>query len=105
MSGNATASTKRSRIHCGPPSSLVGALNNAMPLSGQRRMEASTEIMAMETPPIQPTHSHRRDGSLPSGNRRGRNTRIRPSPGAQVQLPSHDIPAPSGTEPGSVTSA
>ena len=59
----------------------------------------------MEAPPIQPTHAQRRDGSLPSGTRRGRKTSIRPSPGAHTQLLNHDIPAPSGTEPGSVSSA
>src|SRR4028119_1124779 len=73
---------------------------NAGPRSGQRTMEVSTQIRPMERPPSQPTGRQRRDGGRGGGKRRGKNTRIRPSPGAQIQFASKDNSAPNGSEPG-----
>src|SRR5215216_5866070 len=94
--GNATKSTTTNKAWDVPSSAVPSGPTSAGPLSGQRTMDAGTQIRPMERPPSQATHRQRRDGGWPLGNRRGRNTRIRPSPGAQIHCISQDASAPRG---------
>jgi hypothetical protein len=105
-----------------PASSIIGSATNttntcttwdgfsspvtsAGPLSGQSPIVEDTTARPMERPPSQATHRQRYEGGCPSGNSSGRNTRIRPSPGAQIHCPSQEASAPNGRAPGLVRSA
>src|ERR687890_2038044 len=94
--GNATKSTTTNKAWDVPSSAAPSGRTSAGPLSGQRTMEARTQIRPMERPPSQATGRQRCDGGRTLGMRRGRNTRIRPSPGAQIHCISQDASAPRG---------
>ena len=101
--GTAMKSTNTS-IH-GSMGRAAHARPSAGPSQARALSRTTRQPRPMEKPPSQATGRQRCEGGCPSGNSRGRNTRIRPSPGAQIHCPSQDASAPKGREPGSVRRA